>query len=384
MDKGRFVELLPELIGRIYDCALGPELWPETLVEVREALDFAQAALNLQAMPNGTVLLNVASGIESPWLERIGDYGPEIVALWGGLAKIAAAPLEEPVLLSEMNPDAVSGRPGANRFHDEWHRPQGVIDSAAVGLAKDARSLATLSFARHERHGPIGADERDGLRRLAPHLRRAITISRLLDARTVAAATFEGVIEAAATPVLVTDGQLRVLYANGPAQALLDRREPLRIGQGRLSTNLPAATQSLAVAVAHGAIGEADLGRRGMAIALRGADGAPMALHVLPLRGGTLRPGLVNEAVAAIFVSAAGAAPTAVGELAAQLFGLSLKEAEVFERIAQGLTPGEAAAGMGIAVATVRTHLLRVYDKTGARRQADLVRMAATLAPSLR
>ena len=378
MDSGRFQERLPDLIGRIYDCALDPTLWPDVLVEIRQALDFEQAALNLQAMPRGTVLLNVASGIDSPWLERIADYGPEIVALWGGLARIVAAPLEEPVLLSEMNPGAVLGDE-RNRFHEEWHRPQGLVDSAAVGLAKDSQSLATLSFARHQRCGPIGEPEREGLRRLAPHLRRAITISRLLDAQTVATATFQAVFEVLPTPVLVTDGQLRVLYANAPARALLDRRDPLRLGDGRLAANLPAATQALTTAVAMGAVGEAALERRGMAIPLRGEDGIARALHVLPLSGGVLRPGLVNEAVAAIFVSSTSAAPAPVASLVADLFGLSAKEAEVFALIAQGLAPNEAAARMGIGVATVRTHLSRVFEKSGARRQADLVRLAASL-----
>lgn len=371
--------MLPEVIGRIYDCALDPALWPETLAEIRGSLNFAHAALTLQALPHGGVLLNVASGIEGAWLQRLADYGPEIVALWGGPANIAAAPLEEPVLLSEMNPGVVDGSGATNRFHEEWHRPQGVIDLAAVGLARDAQSLATLSFARHERHGPIGAHERDSLHRLAPHMRRAITISRLLDARAVAAATFEGVIEATHTPVLVIDGQLRVLYANGPALALLDRRDALRIAQGRLATSLPQATQSLAMAVARGAAGEADMARRGMAIPLRGADGVARALHVLPLRGGTLRAGLMSAAAAAIFVSSAGPPPAEAGELVGPLFALSAKEAQVFDLIAQGLTPGEAATEMDIAVATVRTHLLRIYDKTGTRRQADLVRLAANL-----
>lgn len=109
----------------------------------------------VQAMPTGQVMLNVTSGIASPWLERIPRYGGDIVELWGGLRAIGATPLEEPAILSRMNPDVADGT-SRNRFHLEWHQPQGLIDNIAIGLLRDAESLATASFARHERQGPIG------------------------------------------------------------------------------------------------------------------------------------------------------------------------------------------------------------------------------------
>lgn len=37
------------------------------------------------------------------------------------------------------------------------------------------------------------------------------------------------------------------------------------------------------------------------------------------------------------------------------------------------------AAHLGITLATVKTHLVRVFDKTGVNRQADLVRLVGSL-----
>ncbi len=373
------LELLSDLIGRIYDCALDPARWPEVLAEINERLGFLQATLTLQSMPAGAVLLSVASGISDDWLARSTAYGPEVIEGWGGVARIAAIPVEEPALLSDMNPSLFDGT-GRNAFYDEWYRPQGLYDTAAVVLTRDAYSLATISLTRDERQGVIDAPAVDALRLLAPHLRRAVTISRLLDVRAVAAATFESVIDRAGTPILVTDGQLNVLHANGAAQALIDARDPLTLNGQRLATTVPAVTQALAMAVTQAAEDEAAIGHRGLAIPLLAGDGTARALHVLPLRGGALRPGLVNRAVAAIFVSSSVPETAEAGALVAQLFGLSAGEARVFDLIAQGLTPAEAANRLGIGVSTVRTHLLHIFDKTGVRRQADLVRMAAGLA----
>jgi DNA-binding CsgD family transcriptional regulator len=42
------------------------------------------------------------------------------------------------------------------------------------------------------------------------------------------------------------------------------------------------------------------------------------------------------------------------------------------------------AATLGIAPAPVKTRLHRVFDKTGCRRQADLVKLAASMSPPVR
>ena len=372
-------ETLSGLIGRIYDCALDPGRWPDVLADINQRLGFLQTTLTLQSMPAGAVLLSVASGISDDWLRRSTAYGPEVIEGWGGAARIGAVPIEEPALLSEMNPAMLDGS-SRNAFYDEWYRPQGLVDTAAVVLTRDAHSLASISLTRHETQGAIGPHELDAIRLIAPHLRRAVTISRLLDVRAVAAATFESVIDRAGTPILVTDGQLGLLHANAAAQALLDARGALLLNGTRLATAMPAVTQALAMAVAQAAEDEAAIGRRGLAIPLLASDGMARALHVLPLRGGALRPGLVNRAVAAIFVSSATPDTADAGALVAQLFGLSAGEARVFDLIVQGLTPAEAAGRLGIGLSTVRTHLLHIFDKTGVRRQADLVRLAAGLA----
>jgi DNA-binding CsgD family transcriptional regulator len=43
----------------------------------------------------------------------------------------------------------------------------------------------------------------------------------------------------------------------------------------------------------------------------------------------------------------------------------------------------EAAAVFGVAESTIKTHLRRLYDKTGTNRQADLVKMVASFANPL-
>jgi predicted ATPase/DNA-binding CsgD family transcriptional regulator len=55
---------------------------------------------------------------------------------------------------------------------------------------------------------------------------------------------------------------------------------------------------------------------------------------------------------------------------------LSGRERELIELVAEGLTDKEIAEKLFISVRTVRSHLDRIREKTGARRRADLTRLA--------
>jgi DNA-binding CsgD family transcriptional regulator len=75
--------------------------------------------------------------------------------------------------------------------------------------------------------------------------------------------------------------------------------------------------------------------------------------------------------------------PGGVADAAAALFGLTPAEARVFGLVAGGATPAEAAAALGVAPSTLKTHLLHVFDKVGVHRQSDLVQLGASLASPL-
>jgi DNA-binding CsgD family transcriptional regulator len=55
---------------------------------------------------------------------------------------------------------------------------------------------------------------------------------------------------------------------------------------------------------------------------------------------------------------------------------LSVRERDLVTLVAQGRTDAQIAAQLYISIRTVRSHLDRIRDKTGARRRADLTRLA--------
>ncbi|MFM7205144.1 MAG: response regulator transcription factor [Planctomycetaceae bacterium] len=82
--------------------------------------------------------------------------------------------------------------------------------------------------------------------------------------------------------------------------------------------------------------------------------------------GGAPMTGAVARKVVQAFARSSRAAPAAAA-------ALTSREREVLDMLVQGLTKKEIAARMGVAFATVRTHLEHVYKKLHVRSQAEAV-----------
>ena len=61
--------------------------------------------------------------------------------------------------------------------------------------------------------------------------------------------------------------------------------------------------------------------------------------------------------------------------------GFTPAEARLADALAGGASVREAATKLGVTYETARTHLKRLLSKTGARRQAELVRILLTSLP---
>ena len=85
-----------------------------------------------------------------------------------------------------------------------------------------------------------------------------------------------------------------------------------------------------------------------------------------------LDPAIQERLITAALDSGRGSAPSADAAAA----GLTPREVDVLKLIAAGLSNAEIAAALVVSDATVKTHINRVFAKTGARDRAQAVRYA--------
>jgi DNA-binding CsgD family transcriptional regulator len=214
---------------------------------------------------------------------------------------------------------------------------------------------------------------------LLPHVERAVRISDLLKLRADQAADLAAMAESLATGMVLIDSAMEVRGINLAARQLLALHPELGVVNGRLRLPAEAAGQTVRAAIQ--ACSEARQDASGASALFEGTEQGGLLVHVMPLtRPQDGRPG---AAVAALFLTNPHAPTRAPVEVFVSHYGLTPSETRVLVALLEGRNPRAIASAQGVAMPTVRTHLRRIYEKTGAAGQADVVRLVAGLSGGL-
>jgi DNA-binding CsgD family transcriptional regulator/PAS domain-containing protein len=367
-------QALSDLIGSIYDCALDPSRWERTLADVSEALDCFALLLALNDLRHERLLIHKRVGIEPDQFERLPIYLPEVSAMLRGA--LAPSPsLDEPHVMSrDLSPASIEKSP----YFQEWQNPAGMVDFMMLFLIHEPMYLSTLGVGWNEHQGLITEREIELGRLLLPHLRRAVTISKVLDIRTIVGERMSEALDALRCGVVLTNKHGTILHANRAAEHMLDRGGPIQSAQDVLQATVPSAASELRAALALTVRNEAGIGKTRLAIRLTELDVPPIFAHVLPLTGSDFRTRLQPAAVAAVFIGAPPDAQEGADAVAAA-FGLTPAETRILASLFAGHTLTETAATLGITRPTAKTHLEHIFLKTRVTRQAELMRLWAGL-----
>jgi len=252
------------------------------------------------------------------------------------------------------------------------------VDSVNVVLDKSATTAVMFVVFRHARDGLVDDETRWRMRLIAPHVRRAALIGKVIDLKKAEAATLADTLDDLSAGLFLVDARGRIVHANASGHALIAEGSLLRAAGGKLTCSQTDAEHALHDVFLAAGNGDTAVGVKGIAIPLRARDGERYVAHVLPLTSGARRrAGASYAAVAAMFVHKAALDTPSAPEVIARTFKLTPSELRVLLGIVEVCgVPGTAEA-LGIAETTVKTHLRRLYAKTGTSRQAELVKLVA-------
>ncbi len=370
------IALLSTLVGEIYDAALDPTLWAPALDHAARFVGGHAAALFTKSASSLTGANAYDSGIEPHFTALYFDKYIKIDPLVMGHVFAATG---RPTGVSDLIPydDFL-----ASRFNEEWARPQGFVDFAGAVLDKAAGGAAMFGVFRHERDGVVDEGTHQRMRLIVPHMQRAALIAGVIDQQTAAATDLAESLDGISYGMFLLDAGGRMLHANVAGREMLDAADPLYVANNRLTASGVAADLELAGTFA--ATGQGALGARGIALPLMTRDGERYVAHALPLSSDARRQAGGNRAALAVFVHKATVAAPSAPETIARAYGLTLTELRVLLAVAEVGGAPEVADTLGIAPSTVKTHLGRLYEKTGTRRQADLAKLVAAYATPLR
>jgi DNA-binding NarL/FixJ family response regulator len=370
-------EQLSGLIGQIYDTTLDPSQWVDVLSKAALFVGGTAASLFAKCAASKTGSSAYDYGVDPHYRQLYFDRYIKVDPTTTGQF---FADIERPIATADLIPyDQFL----TTRFYREWVRPQGLVDCVGAVLEKSVTSAAMFGVFRDKRDGVVDNKARRRMRLIVPHIRRAVLIGGLIDLRQPDAASFD-TLEGLAAGIFLVDAAGRVVHANAAAHAMVHSGDFLGAPGGCLIASDAKVDAALREIFAAAGDGDAAVGVKGIALRLIAHDGERYNAHVLPLTSGARRrAGAAYMAVAALFVHKAARQISSPPEAVAKAYKLTPIELGVLLAIVGVGGISEVGEALGVAESTVKTHVGRLFEKTGARREADLVKLVAEFASPL-
>src|SRR5713101_5336942 len=371
-------ETLSDLIGTVYDTTLDRALWSDVL---RRSAEFVGGSASSLYSKNAARKTGNRFVCWSPRFDASGlpSYFDEYVRIDPSTTCQFLFDVGQIYSIDDCIPYAEFRQ---TRVAKEWARPLGLVDQLAATLDKSAMSFSVFAVFRNEAEGRVDDEMRRRMRLIVPHVRRAVLIGNVLDLteKTAFADTLNGL----AAGVFLVDENARIVWANTSGQAMLEDGEILRQKDFVLTTVNSRIGTTLPKIIALARDGGAAVGVNGIALPLSSSP-EPWLAHILPLTSGMRRDaGIAYSAVAAVFVHKASLETPSAMETMSKLYRLTPGELRVLAALSEVGGIAAVAEVVGISEATVKTHLQRLFGKTGTNRQTELVKLVAAHASPLR
>jgi DNA-binding CsgD family transcriptional regulator len=361
---------LSEFVGSIYDTALDRGACPPMLNRLADLLGATTGAHFGSYNSRTYVTRNVAPRFDQKYIRSFAEYwgSRDIFWLHGANQPIGAVFMPETFMSREEH--------CRTDIFNEWYKPQGAEVLMRTNLLIEGPVSTVVTVGRRYSEGDFRASEIRLFAALIPHLQRGVQLQLRL-------AGVDGPrADRLRQGVLLVDAAARVIFANRAAEMMLRAGAGVLLGRDGLRGETPGETAVLRRMITDCAAPKDELGGAGGRLRLSRENRAPLTVLVVPHRA---RFAWIDVARprAILFITDPEEADTVRRESLQQDFGLTLAEAGFAREILKAAGLQATADRLGISLTTARTHLAHVFDKTGTRRQAELVRLILQSQPSI-
>ncbi|RDJ25438.1 LuxR family transcriptional regulator [Bosea caraganae] len=260
----------------------------------------------------------------------------------------------------------------ASRVWREWMAPQDMYGGLGSRVLEAGPSFWFFDVQRGRNQDAFDAQDAALLERLTPIMTRVAELRRHIGFLTLQRDMARTALDTLSVGIVIADPQMRLVYANETADQFLAEPEgALGLRTGRIfarSAQDQAALKRLVaqtLAPAH----DPNARRTHLQAHAAGAEGCNLSLCVLPVPPGYGLPSASPSVMIAIRPLEPAADLVAAAQ---QLFGLTETEAKFASALASGLSLAEAAEEQHVRISTARTHLARIFQKTGMRQQSQV------------
>ena len=225
-------ERLLTLVEQINEAALDPSQWPRFLTTLADALGAESGALVVTGAQSSQGTFAVSARLDpdagSEYAKHFSDVDPwAAVARRMGFFRTGFAHHAEGIL---SHPDFAK-----TEFYSDFGRRFGIVRGACGVIRSDATHVAAISLYSSEARHRFEDRDTEVIRRLLPHLRRALTIDQLVVPSRQARSALTDTLSLLACGALLADARGDVIFINRTAQDILAQSDGLMIRGKRLA-----------------------------------------------------------------------------------------------------------------------------------------------------
>jgi DNA-binding CsgD family transcriptional regulator/PAS domain-containing protein len=361
------------VVSRVYDAVSEQQRW-EHAMKAAERLFVADAVLLLYS--------NLSAG----GLEVIAAAGFDREALEGYVADA----LDENELIREsmdgpagivVSSAATSWRRQfrSTRLYRRLLAPSDLFHIAGAAALNTAKVYASLWMARSDRSPDFSVHNLRAFRELLPHVARAMTVHHRVRHAELEARMAAGALDRVAVGVVLLDVRGAPVMVNREANRIIGLSDGFALIDDGPVAAISGETRALRELISQ--VGcdvspmEGEKRAGGAAIRLTRPSGrSDYHVVVMPLPTAS-EPGTARGAVAVVFITDPEETQSPVDSLFGDLYSLTRAETRLVSRLLEGGGLTAASEKLGLSRNTVHSQLASIFQKTGTRRQSELLRL---------
>jgi PAS domain-containing protein len=266
----------------------------------------------------------------------------------------------------------------ADRFYNEFFVPSGMVESLVGNLYSDQGNFSLVVVMRGEDRRPFDDEDIAGMERLMPHITRVMQLRRAfvrVDAKNLG---LQATVDRLGAGVVLLDRDGMALFVNTAMQAVAQRGDGFALD--RSGCPLPGGIKArqrfdkLLKEVAGG-------GGGGILTVQRSSGARDYVVLIAPSPPSSAQSDWERQGPggAIVLVHDPEAQPSGMADILEQGLRLPKGAARLAAALAADDDLKSFAAREGITIHTARFHLRTALARTGARTQAELVRMVVRL-----
>ncbi len=352
---GRFEEIL----GTIRQAAEDDASWPDMLTRLADYLGGVEATLGGGAP--GSLPQMLSPRTNPAEIERyFTTFHDRNMLMRDMMGRPAGA-----VVVDQSMPQFADFQREA--FYNEWCVPQGYNRALGVRLSTSTGWHGALMI---NASGSIETDQVERFEAILPSLMRTLEINKLIGQFRGLARSSLDVLELSGQGAITLDSRGMLLDCNDSANRLFEDGR-LRQRHGRIFCEDPAANRHLArlITLCLQAPDHTSGGRMQIA-----TPQGVLGVHCAPYPGGLLYPAGRRPAVIIMISDPQGRLNRRLAGLQRR-YGLTAAEVALALALVETGSRKAAAQERGVSDATARAQLTSIFDKTGVRKQTDLMRL---------